>query len=118
MTARWLLTVAVVLATFVPPLAPAHFVSSCQGTRCKRHVVRPFNARLERMAGCESTWRWHITGAFDGGLQFSASTWSRTGSRYARAHYAPELEQKYRAVVWARMIGWAWHSTAGWPVCG
>lgn len=70
------------------------------------------------MAHCESRQHWHIDGAFDGGLQFSPSTWSKTGSRYAFAYQAPILEQKYRAVIWASLIGWRWRSTAGWPNCG
>lgn len=98
--------------------ADAHFYASCQKTSCKRHVVRPFDARLERMAGCESTHRWFLDGTFDGGLQFSPGTWSKTGSRYRYAYAAPVIEQKYRAVIWASRIGWAWSSTAGWPRCG
>lgn len=70
------------------------------------------------MAWCESRRRWHINSTFDGGLQFSPSTWWKTRSPWAYAYEAPAYEQKYRAVIWAHMIGWAWHSTEGWPVCG
>jgi len=112
-----LITATLVMASSAAP-AQAHFYAGCKKNRCKRHVVRPFNAHLNAMAWCESRRRWHINGLNDGGLQFSPQTWWRTGSRYSYAYQAPELEQKYRAVIWASKIGWAWHSTAGWPVCG
>jgi hypothetical protein len=98
--------------------ADAHFYAGCHKAKCKRHVNRPFQSRLTRMARCESGLRWHIDGTFDGGLQFSPSTWAATGSPWRYAYQAPVYEQKYRAVIWASRIGWAWHSTAGWPVCG
>lgn len=115
---RPVLAVLAALVVLVPLPAPGHFVAGCKGERCKRHVVRPFRAHLNRIAMCESTRRWHLNGMFDGGLQFHPSTWASTGSRYAFAYLAPPSEQRYRAVVWASRIGWAWHSTAGWPVCG
>lgn len=100
--------------------AESHFYAGCQKRACKRHVVAPFNTHLESIARCESGRDWHYNGSsgFDGGLQFSPSTWNRTGSRFAFAWQASGLEQKYRAVIWAHAIGWAWHTTAGWPVCG
>lgn len=111
------LALAAVLASPAVP-AKAHFYAGCKKAPCKRHVIAPFKERLHRMAGCESTWRWHIDSDFDGGLQFHPRTWGATGSRYAFAFQAPPLEQKFRAVIWASRIGWAWSSTAGWPVCG
>lgn len=100
------------------PSAEAHFRADCKTNKCKRHVIKPHRAHLKSMAYCESRLQWHIDGQFDGGLQFSPGTWNATGSSYAFAYQAPPLEQKYRAVVWASKIGWAWRSTAGWPVCG
>lgn len=115
-------TIAVLVATvgiaFSPASSDAHFYRHCRTRHCKRHVVRPFKTRLLSIAWCESRRHWHIHGAFDGGMQFGWSTWPRTGSRYSHAYLAPPIEQMYRAVIWSSMIGWAWHSTAGWPVCG
>lgn len=101
--------------------ADAHYYAGCKHSKCKRHVVRPHNAHLRSMHNCEMrgrTWDWHFNGQFDGGLQFGPSTWNATHSRYRFAYQAPVLEQKYRAVIWAHAIGWAWRSTAGWPNCG
>lgn len=102
----------------LPGSADAHFYAHCRTNACERHVIRPFKSHLLSIALCESHRQWHIHGSFDGGMQFGWSTWKRTGSRYAHAYLAPPLEQMYRAVIWASMIGWNWHSTAGWPVCG
>lgn len=109
---------AVSVAVVAPPGAQAHFYKGCKKNPCKRHVVKPFRAGLERMAGCESGHRWFIHGVHEGGLQFAPSTWDATGSRYSAAHLAPKLEQMYRAVIWASMINWRWQSNAGWPHCG
>jgi hypothetical protein len=81
-------------------------------------VVRPYNAKLERMAMCESTKRWHLnTGnSFYGGLQFTIGTWRETGGR-GYPHQASQLEQKYRAVIWFKKIG-TWVTRRGWPHCG
>lgn len=81
-------------------------------------VVAPHNDRLNRIARCESGGRWFLNGLYDGGLQFNPGTWTATGSHYRFAFLAPVIEQKYRAVLWAKRIGWRWSSTAGWPVCG
>jgi hypothetical protein len=113
--------IAVLVATVgiaLPGSADAHFYAHCKSWHCKRHVVRPFKSRLIRMARCESGMRWWLHNSYEGGLQFGSGTWDRTGSRYAAAYQAPPLEQEYRAVIWASMIGWRWHSTMGWPVCG
>lgn len=117
----WVIATAVTFVLAVADAADAHFYAGCQKNHCKRHVVRPFNAHLRSMHNCEMrgrTWDWHFNGQFDGGLQFSPPTWNATGSRFAFAYQAPKLEQKYRAVIWASRIGWAWRSTAGWPNCG
>lgn len=82
----------------------------------KWRLVKPHNAKLNRMAQCESGGRWHIDGEFDGGLQFHPSTWRAAGGTgFAYQHTI--LEQKYRAVLWMKKIG-TWVTTAGWPVCG
>lgn len=96
----------------------AHFYRGCITNKCKWHVVKPYNDHLMRIAKCESDFHWHDDSQFDGGLQFTPDTWNQTGSKFATADLAGVLEQKYRAVIWASIIGWAWHTSAGWPVCG
>lgn len=85
----------------------------------KRHhsrwqVVKPYNAKLERMAMCESTKRWFIaTGnGFFGGLQFDKPTWRSVGGR-GYPHQNSKLEQKYRAVLLIKLRGYS-----PWPKCG
>lgn len=77
-------------------------------------VVRPYNAKLERMAWCESRQRWSLnTGnGYFGGLQFDRQTWRSVGGR-GMPHWASELEQKFRAVLVIRSRGYS-----PWPVCG
>lgn len=77
-------------------------------------VVRPYNAKLERMAWCESRQRWDLNthNGFYGGLQFTVSTWRGVGGR-GMPHWASELEQKFRAVLLIRRAGYG-----PWPVCG
>jgi hypothetical protein len=85
-----------------------------QSASSRWEAVRPYNAKLERMAWCESRRRWHIaTGnGFFGGLQFDAQTWHSVGGR-GMPHWHSPLEQKYRAVLLIRRRGYA-----PWPVCG
>lgn len=77
-------------------------------------VVKPYNAKLERMARCESGGRWYInTGnGFYGGLQFTFSTWRSVGGR-GYPHHNSRLEQKYRAVKLIKRAGYG-----PWPICG
>ena len=77
-------------------------------------VVRPYNAKLNRMAWCESTGRWYIdTGnGFYGGLQFDLSTWHSVGGR-GYPHQNSIMEQKYRAVRLIKSRGYS-----PWPRCG
>jgi len=77
-------------------------------------VVRPYRARLSRIAFCESGRRWHIaTGnGFSGGLQFDLPTWHSVGGR-SWPYLNSKLEQMYRAVLLIRRRGYA-----PWPVCG
>lgn len=101
-------TVAATLAAITMAVAPAAADAS------RWRVVRPYNAKLNRMARCESSGRWHIaTGnGFYGGLQFTLSTWRSVGGR-GYPHLASVLEQKYRAVRLIRRRGYQ-----PWPVCG
>lgn len=112
-----MIIIVTVMGIFTPT-TKAHFFKGCKGNFCKRHVVKPFKSKVLAIASCESGRRWYINGLFDGGLQFHPGTWNSTNSKYAFAYQAPPLEQMYRGVVWASMIGWAWRSTAGWPNCG
>lgn len=90
----------------------------CRRERRMWRRVKPWNAKLGRMAGCESGRRWNLnTGnSFYGGLQFTLGTWQASGGS-GYPHHASRLEQKYRAVIWHDKIG-TWVTTAGWPVCG
>ena len=78
-------------------------------------VVEPYDAKLDRIAYCESTGRWYLdTGnGFYGGLQFTLGTWHSVGG-IGYPNNNTILEQKYRAVlVYQRRGSWA-----DWPVCG
>jgi hypothetical protein len=87
---------------------------ACRRIRRKRRIVRPYNAKLERMAWCESRKRWWLnTGnGFYGGLQFTLGTWRWVGGR-GYPHQNSELEQKYRAVKLIHKGGYG-----HWPRCG
>ena len=78
------------------------------------NIVRPYDAKLERMAHCESHGRWYInTGnGFFGGLQFDLGTWRSVGGR-GYPHRNSELEQKFRAVKLIKLRGYR-----PWPICG
>lgn len=104
------LLAAVVL--MVTPMQHAATVNHQVDSRWR--VVKPYNAKLERMAYCESTSRWYLnTGnGFYGGLQFDLQTWrSVGGSGYP--HQNSKLEQKYRAVRLIKRRGYS-----PWPHCG
>lgn len=79
-------------------------------------VVRPYNAKLNRIHNCEARgegWYANTGNGFYGGLQFTLSTWRSVGGR-GMPHHASILEQKYRAVkVFLRAGNWS-----DWPVCG
>lgn len=100
-----------VLAVVLSLLTPHHAQS-------RWDVVKPYNAKIERIAACESRKRWWLnTGnGFYGGLQFTVGTWRAAGGR-GYPHQNSEMEQKYRAVLWYKKIG-TWVTKAGWPVCG
>ena len=86
----------------------------CKLRRHMRRTVRPYRAKLRRMAWCESTGRWHIaTGnGYYGGLQFDVQTWRSVGGT-GMPHWASRLEQSYRAVLLIRRRGYQ-----PWPICG
>lgn len=77
-------------------------------------VVQPYNAKLERIAQCESTGHWFVnTGnGFYGGLQFKLSTWKAVGG-HGYPNKNSILEQKFRAVKLIRLKGYS-----PWPKCG
>lgn len=88
--------------------------ATAEGKVNRWKVVKPLNAKLDRMAWCESRGNWGInTGnGFFGGLQFMPSTWWGVGGQ-GFPHQASRLEQKYRAVLLIRRSGFG-----PWPVCG
>lgn len=90
----------------------------CRRENRMRKRVKPWRAKIRRIATCESGRRWHLnTGnSFYGGLQFTLGTWHAAGGS-GYPHQASPLEQKYRAVIWRDRIG-TWTTTAGWPHCG
>ncbi len=96
------------LAAGAAVIAPA----TAQARVNRWKIVAPLNAKLERMAMCESGGRWRIwTPPFSGGLQFLPSTWRSVGGR-GLPHENARIEQKYRAVLLIRREG-----LTPWPVC-
>jgi hypothetical protein len=81
------------------------------------HAGAATNGEWDRVAGCESGGNWAInTGnGYQGGLQFSPSTWSgHGGGEYApAAHLATKDEQ---IAVAERVL--ATQGRGAWPVCG
>lgn len=81
-------------------------------------TVRPYNAKLERMAYCETKEgghaRWFLNSGngYYGGLQFDLSTWKSVGG-HGYPHRNSKLEQKFRAVKLIRKRGYR-----PWPRCG
>lgn len=82
-------------------------------------VVRPYNAKLIRMAICEThpggkrpRWFLNTGNGYFGGLQFTLSTWKSVGGR-SYPHRNSILEQKYRAVKLIKRSGYG-----QWPICG
>lgn len=70
----------------------------------------------DRLAQCESGGRWNYNGGsgYDGGLQFSPSTWRAAGgTKYAPyAHQASREEQIAVAKSWLARTSWR-----QWPAC-
>jgi len=113
-------TALALLAMIIPTMNPEvrHKHHKHKHVDPRVSIVAPYNAKLNRMADCESGGRWWLnTGnGFYGGLQFTLGTWWSAGGR-GYPNLNSELEQKYRAVRWHNMIG-TWVTSAGWPVCG
>jgi len=111
--------VAVAALVLGPTIPPAGTIDTRRPHRVQApdprvEIVRPYRAKLTRMAWCESTGRWHIaTGnGFYGGLQFDAQTWRSVGGS-GLPHWHSRLEQMFRAVRLIRRRGYA-----PWPICG
>lgn len=70
----------------------------------------------DQIAACESSGNWAIhTGSFEGGLQFSPSTWiANGGGQYAAHAYQATKEQQ---IAVARRV-LATQGIGAWPVCG
>jgi len=82
-------------------------------------VVEPYNPKLERMQECETgdlkdPWEANTGNGYYGGLQFSLKTWRATGGK-GYPHQARKLEQKYRAVILIKKMGYGY---TPWPICG
>lgn len=75
----------------------------------------------DRVAECESTWRWHIDSTYDGGLQFSPGTWrAYGGTMYAGYAYAATPEQQIAIAENVLREGYGPHGPQGrgaWPHC-
>ena len=100
----------------LPALAVAGLLApAAADARVNRwRVIEPHNAKLERIALCESGGRWWInTGnGYFGGLQFDAQTWRSVGGR-GLPHWHPRIEQKYRGALLIKRRGYQ-----PWPICG
>ena len=102
------------LAAVTALMAGGHS-DACRRPYCehRRHVVAPYEAKLDRMAYCESTRRWHIYNPpYSGGLQFDLQTWRSVGG-HGYPHEQKPLNQMYRAVLLIRRRGYV-----PWPRCG
>ena len=108
-----LLTLVVMLPGGAPP--PPNVAVSHGRVPVDRRVaiVRPYRARFERIASCESGNRWflHTGNGFYGGLQFTLGSWQSVGGR-GYPHWHSKLEQMFRGVRLMRVQGWG-----AWPVC-
>ncbi len=112
---RVLITVAVVVAVLAVVVVAMVLATPADARFNRWPTVAPYNAKLNRIAMCESTMRWGVVspnGRYMGGLQFDARTWWSVGGR-GLPHLNARIEQKYRAVLLIRRRGFA-----PWPVCG
>lgn len=66
--------------------------------------------------------RWTIHNSYEGGLQFSSSSWDGAARaahlRYHAAYVAPPNAQLKGGEAWRKLIGGNPHTSAGWPICG
>jgi hypothetical protein len=77
-------------------------------------VIAPYRGWLARVRACESGGNYAInTGnGFYGAYQFTLPSWYSVGGR-GMPHWAPPIEQDYRAVLLLHSQG-----RGAWPVCG
>lgn len=127
--ARKLLTSLLVGGAALLPSTADAFIPGCNTHSCekrvwtkyRKRVVLPHRPWLAKVSACESGGNPRAVGGggiFRGKYQFMWSTWRSAGGQ-GDPVVATEIEQDYRAVVWATRIGWGnVHTTAGWPVCG
>ena len=72
------------------------------------------NRTWNRLAQCESGGRWHINSTYDGGLQFSPSTWrAYGGGKFAPYAYQAKRWQQV-AIAERTLRGQGW---GAWPSC-
>ena len=72
------------------------------------------NRTWNRLAQCESGGRWHINSTYDGGLQFSPSTWRGYGGGKF-ASYAYKAKRWQQVAIAERVLrGQGW---GAWPAC-
>jgi hypothetical protein len=111
-----LATLAVAFGPSIPPAAldHTHEHHHLRELDARVPIVRPYKAKLTRMAWCESTGRWQIStgNGYYGGLQFDLQTWQSVGGA-GYPHWHSRLEQMYRAVLLIHRRGYQ-----PWPVCG
>lgn len=109
-----MVTAVALLAMVIPGPHMVGYMPKPKHVDKRVKVVKPYNAKLDRMAYCESTGNWSInTGnGFYGGLQFDLGTWRTVGGT-GYPNENSELEQKYRAVILIKRRGYE-----PWPVCG
>lgn len=74
------------------------------------------------VAYCESTWRWSYNGRFDGGVQFTASTWQAFGGgQYSQYAWQATPEQQIDIAERVAFYGHGSNRPQGrgaWPHCG
>lgn len=97
----------------IPSRADARGQVPCSGYNAPCRV--PHAAGWMRVADCESSFRWRLNGTFDGGLQFSPTTWRSvdTKHRYSYAYQAPPWFQVAMAEKLRKRDG-----IGQWPHCG
>ena len=72
------------------------------------------NRTWNRLAQCESGGRWHINSTYDGGLQFSPSTWRGYGGGKFASHAYKAKRWQQVAIAERVLRGQGW---GAWPAC-
>jgi soluble lytic murein transglycosylase-like protein len=115
------MTVLLVMAVLTGPQVDGEPVRrlecarACQVRHRKRVAIRPYRAKLRRIARCESgnnPRAVNPSGKYRGMLQFDYQTWQSVGGRGDPAG-ASRLEQLYRGMLLYKRRG-----PAPWPHCG